>query len=338
MLKVLIAAGGSGGHLFPAQQLAELLQKDSEVVFAGHLLSQSPFFAGTHFAYQEILAAPPTQPLRFLSSSCKGLWQSLSFLRKIKPDVVVGFGSFHTFPVLLAAVLLRKKIILFEANTTLGKVNRLFAPLSAHVAWQFPQGKGVTVPFLPWAKAPAELPSARAARKRYGLDPALPTVLVFGGSQGAAFLNERVPKAVAGMDVQVLHLTGKGTAKYDGVACCVKPFEKEMHWAYAAADVVVCRSGAGTIAELIRYEKPALLIPFPRASEDHQRKNGEFLAHKIGGALLLAERAASPSYLAAEIAHLFREEESLRRQLRAWKQKLLPTKGLDEWVRKVGQK
>lgn len=127
-LKVLIAAGGSGGHLFPARQLAEQLTGD-EVLFAGHHLSKSPFFEKEKIPFREIESAPLTNKFLFLKALWKGFWQSVDLLRTVRPDVVVGFGSFHSFPVLLAATILRKKVVLFEANCSLGKVNRFFSLL-----------------------------------------------------------------------------------------------------------------------------------------------------------------------------------------------------------------
>src|SRR5690348_5990772 len=112
MLKVLMATGGTGGHLFPARQLTELL-KNCEVLFAGHKLESTPFF-DRKVPYHEVHSSN-RKPMAIL----KGVWQSLKLIWSFKPDVVVGFGSFHSFPVLLAAVLLRKKIILFEANCSL---------------------------------------------------------------------------------------------------------------------------------------------------------------------------------------------------------------------------
>ncbi len=129
-----------------------------------------------------------------------------------------------------------------------------------------------------------------------------------------------MPKALCLLEgVQAIHLTGKGIVSYVGIPACVKEFEAEMHLAYAAADAVVCRSGAGTVAELIRYRKPALLIPFPHAAENHQWKNGLFLAHRVGGARLLEQRQASPERIASEIASLLQEREEKEEALRVWK-------------------
>jgi UDP-N-acetylglucosamine--N-acetylmuramyl-(pentapeptide) pyrophosphoryl-undecaprenol N-acetylglucosamine transferase len=290
-LKVLIAAGGSGGHLFPAQQLAYYYP---DVLFAGHHLSKSPFFSHK-FAFQEIKACPPKK-WSFLFSTIIGLFQSLKLFSKNKIDVVVGFGSFHTFPVLLAAVLLRKKIVLFEANCVLGKVNRLFAPFANKIAVQFPISakKTVFAPLLPWTEQ--KKVTRDEALNYFGLKDQF-TILIFGGSQGAKFFNENVPKAIS---CQVIHLTGKGgVANYENG--CVKEFETRMDLAYMAADLVICRSGASTIAELIRYKKPSLLIPFPFSSENHQRENAKFMTRFVKGSRMIDQEGATVDKIKQEI-------------------------------------
>lgn len=331
MYKVLIAAGGTGGHLFPAQQLIEKIQEKSsskvEILFAGHGLSANSFFAKEKISFQEILSVAPIRGnlWKFCIGSLKGFWQAISLLRIFRPDVVVGFGSYHTFTLLLASVVLRKKIILFEPNCVLGKVNRLFAPFASKLAIQFPlyakrrfgehlfmkieRKNQVFVSPFPWKRKSSLSVSKEEARQHYGLDPNLPTVLVFGGSQGASFLNDVMPKALhlVSFPLQVIHFTGKGHIEYPNVSHAVKPFESEMHLAYLAADVVVCRSGAATIGELIAHQKRALLIPFPLASENHQWVNAHFLVQKLTAASILAQKDATPDRIAKEITSLLQE-------------------------------
>ncbi len=293
MLRVLIATGGTGGHIFPARQLAQLLH-DCNVLFAGYKLKETPFF-DRKTPYCEIVSAPSKKQWLLL---LKGIWQGLRLIFRFKPDVVVGFGSFYSFPVLLAAALLRKKIVLFEPNCSLGKVNHFFAPFAKKLALQFPlkHRKAVYVPLLPWVRKPR-------GSKQYARDPSRLTILVFGGSQGAGFINQTFPKAaeLLTFPFQVIHLTGKEdpTVKY-GVPAVVKPFEEEMEAAYEGADLIVCRCGAGTVAELIRFQKPAVVIPYPYAY-DHQRKNGEYLKQ---GVRLLLQKEATPERLAHEIEQL----------------------------------
>lgn len=302
MLKVLMAVGGSGGHLFPARQLTEILN-DCEVIFAGHKLESTPFF-DRKVPYHEI-ASSNKKPMSIL----KGLWQSLRLLWKFKPDVVVGFGSFHSFPILLASALLRKKIVLFEANCSMGKANRLFVPFAKKVALQFPIRcrKSAYVPLLPWVN--------KSRTKKYQKDRDRTTILVFGGSQGASYINRTFCEAakLLTFPVRVIHLTGKEDPEVRySVPATVLSFEEDMAAAYEVADMVVCRCGAGTTAELIRFQKPAVIIPYPYAY-DHQRKNGEFLQK---GVRMLLQSEASPERLAAEIEMLKKDLEEHKKALR----------------------
>lgn len=331
MLKVLIATGGTGGHLFPAQQLKELLS-DCDVHFAGHKLEGSPFFDPS-IPHTEITSAKSKKQIFGL---LKGFFQAVRLIRRFKPDVVVGFGSFHSFPILLATAVLLKKMILFEANGSLGKVNRFFVPFAETVALQFPlqMKKATYVPLLPWNKKRVQYTPSEA-RRLYDLDPNLFTILVFGGSQGAQYINKTFCQAaeLLKFPFQVIHLTGKEDPeiKYK-VPAVVKPFEKEMAKAYAAADMAVCRCGAGTTAELIRYQRPALLIPYPYAY-NHQRKNGEFLKE---GAKILLQGDATIERMAIEIADLKEQIEVRKAALQAFA--MPKTTDMADLVRTVGGK
>jgi UDP-N-acetylglucosamine--N-acetylmuramyl-(pentapeptide) pyrophosphoryl-undecaprenol N-acetylglucosamine transferase len=307
--KIVIATGGSGGHLLPAQQLAEQLKAEpgTSVVFGGYKLRESPFFHRDLYQFVEIASSQKlSRPLPLL----RGVFQAVRFLLREKPDVVVGFGSYHSAPLLLAAALLRKKIVLYEANRTMGKVNRWIAPFATVIGCQFPLSdytspKVAAVPLLPWGIA--KVKTARAdAKKAFGLTPDRFTLLVFGGSQGAAFLNEVMPKVVNQMEnVQVIHSAGTESAA-DGVRAAyrvpavVKTFETNMAMAYSAADFAVCRSGAGTVAELIRYAVPALLIPYPHATDQHQQKNSDYLTEQ-GGSLSLKQTEATTEAILQKI-------------------------------------
>jgi UDP-N-acetylglucosamine--N-acetylmuramyl-(pentapeptide) pyrophosphoryl-undecaprenol N-acetylglucosamine transferase len=323
MCRILIAAGGSGGHLFPAKQLVSQL-KDHECLVAGHNLSKNPFFQG-NVRFQDIAASIPKNGnwFRFFFSTFKGFFQSVRLLWQFSPDVVVGFGSYHTFPVLLASTFFRKKIVLFEANCVLGKVNCFFAPFAKKIAIQFPLSKalknGVFIPLLPWEKKEQTV-CQLDARKFFGLSLDRFTILIFGGSQGAQFFNEMMPKVMVHFpQIQIIHCTGKGKALYSTSQACVKEFVEQMDLAYAAADMVICRSGAGTIGELIQYKKPSLLIPFPFATDQHQLKNGAFLADQVKGARLVEQKDASLEKIVDEINILQRDFLKFKSALENWK-------------------
>jgi UDP-N-acetylglucosamine--N-acetylmuramyl-(pentapeptide) pyrophosphoryl-undecaprenol N-acetylglucosamine transferase len=247
---------------------------------------------------------------------------------------------------LFASVLLRKKIVLYEANRSMGKVTRLFTPFAKKIAVQFvhqkkskrEKSKQVQVPLFPWIVK--ERVDKLSALQTYGLDPTKKTFLIFGGSQGAQFLNETMPNV--SLQGQVIHLAGNEQAAKQtaenyaklGIIAVVKSFESNMGLAYAAADFAVCRSGAGTVAELIRYGVPALLIPYPYAY-GHQEINADYLKD-FGGAKILLQRDATPEAIRKEIERcdLFAMRVALR-SLEAQNQSLM---GLDEVVRRCSNK
>lgn len=311
---ILIAAGGTGGHLFPAQALASQLQKKDpsyEIVFMGKGLSTNSFFQQALFSYKDVESAPFSykNAISNLKALCKGSWQAFCFLRKFCPDVVVGFGSFHSITVLIAAKLRGIPIILFESNSIPGRVNHLFSRWAVFSAVQFPVAKKhlrgkcveVRVPF--WRFQENYSISKEEALSYFSLSPNVCTFLVFGGSQGARFINEVFVDALKTMGsrskfFQVIHLIGKTTSleemqqKYQdsGIVACVKSFEENMHLAWALADVAICRSGAATLSELIHFEVPAILIPYAAASGNHQYRNAIFM-EEMGGAFCLEEKS-----------------------------------------------
>lgn len=324
MLKIVMATGGTGGHLFPSRQLRDELL-EHEVVFAGHGLKHSPFF-DRNIPHQEIVSSSSKWGVFFL---LKGLLQSLLLLVSFKPDLVIGFGSYHSFPVLAAAILLRKKVILFEPNCSLGKVNRFFAPFAHKIAFQFPifHKKAAYVPPLPWKKGPKRL-------SNYQKDPERITILVFGGSQGARFINETFCMAARELNFpfRVIHFTGK--TPFEGKYLCpsiVKPFEEDMQSAYEVADLAVCRSGAGTIAELIRHQLPAVIIPYPHA-HGHQELNALFLKDAVRR---LDQKQTTPTVLAKEIESL---RENLEMHKAGYKQIALPRSApFKELIETIGE-
>lgn len=302
--KILFAVGGTGGHLFPAQALAkELTAQNHEILFAGGRLGANPFFHPTQFPFKEVQGASPfrTNPLKAGLKLLSGIQEGIKVIDDFEPDFVVGFGSFYSFPILTAAR--RKKVpyILVESNAYPGKVNRLFSSRSLFSVVQFEEAssllKGKVIPAkLPlWSKENDQAFLEQSEAKKYfGLDPDRFTFLIFGGSQGAAALNQVAHSLES--DLQVIHLCGRG---YDeeklrklyqqkGIHASVKPFEEKMKIALKAADLALTRAGGGTISELIEYTLPSILVPWPGASENHQFKNAKILSDK-GGAILLEE-------------------------------------------------
>ncbi len=248
----------------------------------------------------------------------KGVCESRKILRAFSPDIVVGFGSFYTLPLLLAAKQKGLPIILHEQNAALGKVNRLFSRFAHTTALTFPVhvSGGARLVHFP----------LRAVQERldpweyFGLEKGKPTLLVCGGSQGALRLNTLFLSALPHLPgYQVLHFTGKNSENvekhYEGIPSYVKPFESNLQLAMEIADLAICRAGASTIAELTETQTPALLIPFPYATDNHQEKNAR---HYPGGKVYL-ESELTGEKLAGLIKTFPLEEK--KKQIQNFKQK-----------------
>lgn len=333
-LKIVIAAGGTGGHLFPAQALALELkrqEKELETIFMSPGLSKNPYFKKEDFPYREIKSATPykkhpVQLIKAFFSLIQGTCQSLNHLGKMKPQIVVGFGSFHSFPILLAAKLRRIPIILFESNAVPGKVNRFCSRWSKFTAINFLRAakylKGDTVCVrMPLLKK-KEGVSRSQAREYYKLDEDKLTFLIFGGSQGAQAINRFFCASLEQLlakdyHFQVVHIVGCPEraeklrdiySKYK-INAIVKPFEEKMDFAWTAADLSISRAGAATLAEQIEFAIPGILIPYPHATENHQGKNASFVAEEVKGGVKLSESDLSADHLVSTIEDLLKAEQ-----------------------------
>ncbi len=324
--KIVIAAGGTGGHLFPAQALADQIRKEHpnvDIVFMGAGLKSNRYFEKERYPHFDVVSATPFRRsvaaiFKSVVQLAKGIKESLKLLRQEEPDLIVGFGSFHSFPILCAARLQKRPMALFESNAYPGKVIRIFSSSASFTAIAFSQaetylkGKAVEVA-MPVRVAPHRI-SIEEARGYFGLDPRYPTLLIFGGSQGASALNQLLVQSMEALkthypDFQVIHIAGNAKAAellkeaYARLKMkvCVKEFEPKMAFAYQASTLAICRSGAATVSELIAFELPSILIPFPYASDDHQTKNAQFLQQEVKGAITFQESSLTKEILANEI-------------------------------------
>lgn len=305
---ILVMAGGTGGHVYPALAVANALRERSRaVVWLGTqrgIEARVVPAAGIPIEWVTVQGlrgkgrlALLVAPFRLL----RALWQSLSIVRRHRPAAVLGMGGFVSGPGGLAAWLLRRPLVIHEQNAVAGATNRLLARLARVVLQAFPGAfsaarRAVTVgnPVRPDIAAIA--PPAERLRGRTGS----PRVLVIGGSQGARALNLAVPAAVAtlpaAMRPQIRHQTGSRTAadaaaayRAAGVDAELHEFIDDMATAYAWADLVVCRSGALTVAEVAAAGLPAVFVPFPAAVDDHQTANAQGLCD-AGAAVIVQER------------------------------------------------
>jgi len=292
-VSIVIAAGGSGGHVIPAQILAEkLIAKGCAITLLGHGLLENRFIHRLEqMRIEDIPSYAPSlkQAFRFGLETTKGCLKALRVLKQAKPVLVVGFGSFHSFPVLAAAQLLNIPIVLYESNTKMGKVIALFAKKAALLASPFEVFKGHAnfAHVEPLIKLDPVAFDKQIALEGYGLETEKKTLLVMGGSQGSRFFNLTLLESILSeLDPriwQVIHLVGykdsaeKVLKRYEasGFRAHVQPFEKHIDRAYSAADIVLCRGGATTLLELSRRKVPALLIPYPHSKDEHQKHNSE---------------------------------------------------------------
>jgi UDP-N-acetylglucosamine--N-acetylmuramyl-(pentapeptide) pyrophosphoryl-undecaprenol N-acetylglucosamine transferase len=299
---ILIVAAGTGGHLYPGMALARAIRiqdPEARVVFAvrrgdmGRKLLEREKFEVREFSGQGFPRSFSWKLFTFPFSLCAGFLEARSVLRELKPQVVVGMGGYLSFPLLLAARRAGIRTLIHEQNVLPGLANRLLGRKVDAVAVSFSgsrkrfKNSNVLVSGLPVRSEIGKLSSAEG-REHLGLAPGRFTVLVFGGSLGASSVNDAVIKAWNALpecrEWQVVHITGSRGAQATASAykslpikAVVMPYCHDMAAAYAAADVVVSRSGASTVAELSIVRKPAVLVPYPFASENHQALNAETL-------------------------------------------------------------
>lgn len=347
--RVLITVGGTGGHVYPAMAVAKELLNDPhfDVLFVGGGLRRNRYFQRETFSYHDISCGTlsfrhPLRSLLGMGRICRGIWQSRRFIQSFSPHVVLGFGSYHTLPTLAAAKWLGVPIILHEANRIPGKVNRLFAPYAALTGVHFPDTterlKGKTMPIpIPLREGYKRQGIPRdQARTYFELDPQRTTLLIFGGSQGAYAINRLVCDSLVKLnrrELQVLHVTGETGSAYacrtyyqmHGIRATVKEFESRMDLAWQSADLVIARAGAGTLAEQLEFEVPAILIPYPQATDHHQEHNALFMEEQIGGGVMHLEKELTPAKLAHELESFFNNDgermKTMQAAMRAYKKK-----------------
>lgn len=312
--RMIITTGGTGGHIIPALSLAEEIGASSipvDLLFVGGKLAANDHFPKDRYPYQTVscstisLSKPWKLPYAGWNIS-KGVVESMRHLRSYDPDLIVGFGSYYSFPTLVAARLLGVPYILHESNRIAGRVNRLMSPKALTTALQFPDvplsGHSQQVAMPQRGRCRKDAVNREEAAAYFGLDPQVETLLIVGGSQGASALN-RLAQTATFPFKQVIHLTGS-PAQSARSGWVVKSFEPEMHHAWTLADAALCRAGAATIAELTEFEVPAVLIPYPYATDGHQEANARFFAEEVGGGICITEDKASPERVAEALGGL----------------------------------
>jgi UDP-N-acetylglucosamine--N-acetylmuramyl-(pentapeptide) pyrophosphoryl-undecaprenol N-acetylglucosamine transferase len=320
-IRIIIMAGGTGGHVFPALAVAEQMIAD------GHKVS----WLGTRKGIEASVVPAANISIDWLSvSGLRGkgalsailapfmlviaCWQAMMVILQRKPDVVLGLGGFASGPGGLMAWLLRKPLVIHEQNRVPGTTNRLLSKFSSKVLEAFPGSFAAHLQAISTGNpVRKEMLGVVNKEKHEGI-----RLLVLGGSLGASILNEMVPKALKNIQqelaIDIKHQSGKATLelaqagyKNAGVKAEISIFIEDMKQAYTWADIVICRAGAMTVSELAVMGLPAILVPLPTAIDDHQTKNAEYLAD-AGGAILLPQATLTAEVLERAIRGIAKEK------------------------------
>ena len=313
----VLAAGGTGGHLFPAEALAsELLGRGIRV----YLLSDGRADAivlrlvgvETHRVRAGQFGGGPAQAVRALAELALGAIQAREMLRRLAPTVVIGFGGYPSVPTMLAATYLRLPTLVYEQNAVLGRANRLLAPRARRIATGFPATTGLRLADRIRAVHTGNpVRPAILAVDSAGYQPPRPSrpieLLVMGGSQGARVLSEVVPLALRALPEglrTVLRVSQqvrpedlaavKEIYRRAGIAADLSTFFDDVPARLARAHLAICRAGASSMAELATIGRPAILIPYPHATDDHQTANARVFA-EAGGGWVIPQAGFSPS-------------------------------------------
>jgi UDP-N-acetylglucosamine--N-acetylmuramyl-(pentapeptide) pyrophosphoryl-undecaprenol N-acetylglucosamine transferase len=328
--KIIITGGGTGGHVYPALAIAQALRSEYDIVYIGHphrLEAQVvpqykyPFYGILTFPRPKKVGQIPEYVFSFLSS----LREARRLIRKIKPDLVIGMGGFISFPVVLMAWVQRLPVILHEQNVIPGKANRIFVKLGIPLMASF-EGTAsyISAKFFNFTGCPVREKigkiTKKAARQKLGIAQDLKVCLLFGGSGGAAQLNKIALNLKGFLKKEsgylLIHIAGphyykelkdqlneEKNANYK-----LLEYVDDIENYYAASDLVISRSGAVTIAELMAAKKPAILIPSPNVKDNHQELNARYLEAKGLAKVFLETELETKSF--EEVLKLFWQESN----------------------------
>ncbi|MDD3375760.1 MAG: undecaprenyldiphospho-muramoylpentapeptide beta-N-acetylglucosaminyltransferase [Candidatus Omnitrophica bacterium] len=325
-MKIIIAAGGTGGHVFPAISTAKELEKQNQIIF----------FTTDGLAYQ-IIRNSGFEPwavcqrkrssrniFLFIVRMMQSIRECFCIMQKALPDVVVGFGGYPAFPVVFSAWFLKIPILIHEQNVVPGKANQVAGMFADKIAVSFKEtkeyfnSKKCVLTGCP-SRFKDELQPTEEDFKKFDFKKERATILVFGGSQASQKINSIFSEAAillkGNFNFQFIHISGKD----DYYALCKKylnnkfnfklfDFVQDMASAYRVADLVIARSGASTISELITFKKPSILIPYP-VERVHQKENALVLS-RVGAAVIIEESNLSEARLHNEIISFFKKEKN----------------------------
>jgi UDP-N-acetylglucosamine--N-acetylmuramyl-(pentapeptide) pyrophosphoryl-undecaprenol N-acetylglucosamine transferase len=324
----VIGAGGTAGHVVPALAVADALRAEgAEVTFVGGDRAELELVPAAGYELHRVRAAPldrgrPIKALRAGLIAAAAVRDTRALLARLRPVAVLGAGGYVAGPVGFSAVISRIPLVLTEADSHLGLTNRLLAPFARRVCLAFPiEGRDGPRYLLTGRPVPAPATDWRAARERFGIGLRESCVLVFGGSQGARSINYAAVEAFAGARFRVLHAAGERdlpdlqnlrppTPHYD-----LRGYISRFGEALLACDLVVARAG-GSIFEIAAHGKPAILVPYPYATADHQTANARYM-ERAGAAVVIPDDELTPARLANEVGRLLADRGRLAAMGRA---------------------
>jgi UDP-N-acetylglucosamine--N-acetylmuramyl-(pentapeptide) pyrophosphoryl-undecaprenol N-acetylglucosamine transferase len=325
-MRAILAGGGTGGHVIPALAIANELKKSygAEVLFIGTargIENRLVPAAGYELRLVRVGALKNVSLMTRAKTAFdlpRAVWDASRMLNEFAPDVVIGVGGYASGPAMLAAVVKHIPTLAFEPNVVPGFANRVVARFVSGAAVHFEETakyfRHAEVTGVPVRQAFFEIPAERGGT---------PTLLVFGGSQGAHAINEAMIRCLPELrrqapGIHIIHQTGErdyndALAAYASLGDSAEVFKfiEDMPAAFARADLVVCRSGASTVAEITAAGKPAIFVPFPRAADDHQRVNAEALAAS-GAAVVVEESKLEGVWLAETVVSLVGDPRRLQ--------------------------
>lgn len=327
-MRAILAGGGTGGHVIPALAIAQALKEG---------YGAEALFVGTSRGIENRLVPAAGFPLRLVQVGAlknvslatraktaldlpRAVWESWRILSEFRPAVVIGVGGYASGPAMLAAALSGVPTLAFEPNVVPGFANRVVAPMVSAAAVHFAETgryfRRFEVTGVPVRSAFFTIAAQRTTAR-------CPTLLVFGGSQGAHAINKVVIESLRALrqdlpELHIVHQTGErdyneAQAAYleAGGSAEVYPFIDDMPGIFARSDLLLCRSGASTVAEVMAAGKPAIFVPFPRAADDHQKRNAEAL-ERAGAAIMLEESKLTCERLVGEVVGAFRDRTRLQ--------------------------
>lgn len=330
-MRVVIACGGTGGHLFPGLAVAQALKERghelllivSEKAIDAQALKAHPDFRAEKLPSVGLPSLLSPAMIRFITRTWESIGQCKEIYRKFRPDAVLGMGGFTSTAPLLAARLGKIPSFVHESNSIPGKANKWASRfvscvlLGFQACTQFFPGRKCLVVGTPVRQDLGERIPRDEALRLFQLDPARRTLLVMGGSQGAAGINQLMFKAaplLRNANLQIIHLTGErddrlAAANYlrEEIPTYVAPFHHRMQEVYSAADLVVSRAGAASLSELSHFGLPSLLVPYPYAAENHQETNADIYV-EAGAAEKFLESDTSADALARRIIELLGDD------------------------------